>query len=538
LKRAAIAAGGGPCDGGILSAAPPCAGVGGARGRWILAATVLGSSLAFIDSTVVTVALPVLQERLGATVAQAQWVVESYLLFLSALVLVGGSVGDRAGRRKIFLLGTALFAISSAACGLAPSVAVLVGARAVQGIAAALLVPTSLAILGASFSESQRGRAVGLWSGLTSMAAALGPIAGGWLVQRVSWRAAFFLNVPIAAAVLWIAWKHVPESRSPDAGPPDVGGAVLASIGLGAVVFGLLEAPEHGWWSGRVSGSLAAGIAALGGFAAAEVRGRHPMVPPSIFRSRAFIGVNGLTFFLYGAFSGALFFFPFVLIQAHGYSPAAAGAALLPLVGLLSLLSGESGAVADRFGARPSLVAGPAVAAAGFFLLGRPGLSASYAAGFLPALCVLGFGMAISVAPLTAEVLDSAPPGKSGLASGVNNAVARVAGLLAIAVLGIIAGGAFNRSLDRRLTVSAIAPSRAVPPVERSKLGAAQPAPGLSPRQRDAARAAIAGAVVDAFRALMWIAVAMSALASAFALFGVRSTPGAEADSIGTGTRG
>jgi EmrB/QacA subfamily drug resistance transporter len=526
LRKAAIAAVAGPCDGGVVAASGPCAAPGAARGGWILAATVLGSSLAFVDSTVVTVVLPVLQERLGATVVQVQWVVEAYLLFLSALVLVGGALGDRIGRRKVFRIGTVAFALSSAACGLAPGIDTLIAARAFQGIAAALLVPTSLAILGASFPEAQRGRAVGLWSGLTSMASALGPIAGGWLAQEFSWRAAFFINVPVAAAVVAIAGKHVPESRASASPAPDLAGAILASAGLGALVLGLLEGPSRGWTSPRVEVSLAAGAAALAAFVAVEIRSPHPMVPPSVFRSRPFVGSNLLTFFLYGALSCALFFFPFVLIQSHGYSPAAAGAALLPLVGLLSLLSRESGAIADRFGTRPLLIVGPALAGAGFFLLGRPGTSASYAGSFLPALCVLGLGMAIAVAPLTTAVLGSVAPDQAGLASGINNAVARVAGLLAIAVLGVVVTEAYGRSLDRRLDRAGIAPATAVPAGERSKLGAARPSAGLSAGERRAAQDAIAGALVDSFRSLMTIALFLSVLASASALILIRPKAG------------
>ena len=315
--------------------------------------------MAFIDGTGVNVALPVIQKSLQASVASAQWVVEAYALFLSALVLVGGSVADRVGRRRIFSVGTVVFAASSLACGLALDVRWLISARAVQGVGAALLVPSSLAILGAAFPPSQRGRAVGTWSALTAISAAVGPILGGWLVQSVSWRAVFYLNLPIAAAVLWISARKVPESRNPSAGSLDLAGAVLATVGLGVVIFGLIEAPSIGWSDPRAWGSAAAGALTLAAFVAVERRSSHPMVPTGLFRIRSFAAANLLTFFLYAALSATFFFLPFDLIQGRGYSPAAAGATMLPLVIAMSLLSRPAGALADRFGARSPLTVGP-----------------------------------------------------------------------------------------------------------------------------------------------------------------------------------
>jgi EmrB/QacA subfamily drug resistance transporter len=404
----------------------------------VLAATILGSSIAFVDGTVVGVALPVIQKSLRASPASAQWIVEAYLLFLSALVLASGSLADRLGRRRIFATGVAGFAASSAACALAPDIRWLIASRAVQGMSASLLIPSSLAILGAAYSPAQRGRAIGTWSSLTSVAGAIGPLLGGWLVQAVSWRAVFFLNLPVAAAVLAIALRRVPETRNPSASPLDLPGAMLATMGLGSLVFGLIQAPEVGWSDVRVWGSLVGGALALIAFILVERWSAHPMLPLGLFRIRVFAGANLLTLFLYAALSAALFLLPFELIQGQGYSPTRAGMALLPLIVLIFFLSRPAGAIADRIGPRVPLTAGPAVAAVGFYLLSASPEGASYATAFLPALSVLGLGMAITVAPLTTAVLNAVDQEDEGLASGVNNAVARLGGLIAIAALGLV----------------------------------------------------------------------------------------------------
>ncbi|MGE5276954.1 MAG: DHA2 family efflux MFS transporter permease subunit [Acidobacteriota bacterium] len=495
--------------------------------RWVLAATILGSSMAFIDGTAINVALPVLQRSLGTSVAGAQWVVEAYALFLSALVLVGGSLSDRVGRRRIFSTGAVVFAASSLACGLAPGVSSLIAARAVQGVGAALLVPSSLAILGAAFSPEDRGRAVGTWSALTAIAAAVGPAMGGLLVQAVSWRAVFFLNLPIASAVLWITARRVPESRNPAAGRLDLVGALLATAGLGALTFGLIEAPAAGWSDPRVWGSVSAGAAALAAFLALERRASDPMVPPRLFRIRSFAAANLLTFFLYAALSAALFFLPFDLIQARGYSPSAAGAAVLPLVLVISLLSRWSGAAADRVGSRLPLTIGPVVAAAGFLLLGMSGRFESYASSLLPALSILGLGMAITVAPLTTAVLNAAGRGDAGAASGINNAVARVASLLAIAVFGILATATFDRSLDWRLDRSGISPrAREAVSIERSKLGAITPPAGLPAAEAGAIEDAVRTSLASSFRTVVLGCAALALLASACAAWGLRGVKG------------
>jgi len=407
--------------------------------RWVLAAAILGSTMAILDGTVVNVALPVMQTKLSATLSGAQWVVESYLLMLSSLILAGGALGDRLGRSRVFAAGAIVFGLASAACGVAGSLPVLVAARAAQGAGAALLVPGSLSLLAAHFPPGERGRAIGTWSGATALAAALGPLAGGFLVDRLSWRAIFFVNVPLAAILAAIVLARVPETRDRGSRRVDLAGAALAFLTLGGVVFGLIEASRVGLGALRAIIPIAGGLVAGGVFVAVESRLAEPMVPLSLFRSRPFAAANLLTLFLYGALGAALFFLPFNLIQAHGYSPTQAGASLLPFVILISTLSRWTGKWGERAGPRFPLTIGPAIAAAGLALFLRADGSGSYARVYLPGIAVLGLGMAIAVAPLTTTVMTSHPDRFAGVVSGINNAVARVAGLLAIAVFGIVA---------------------------------------------------------------------------------------------------
>jgi EmrB/QacA subfamily drug resistance transporter len=526
-----------PCDEGVMvgaAAGAPAAGTPGAEaariaagapGAWVLAATILGSSMAFVDGTAVNVALPALQRDLGATVSDVQWVVEGYALMLASLILVGGALGDRYGRRAMFGAGIALFALASAACGLAPTIGWLIAARVVQGASAALLVPGSLAILSASFPARSRGRAIGTWSAFTGVTAAVGPLVGGWLVDHGSWRWVFFINLPIAAATLLLTAWRVPESCDPGAAPRlDWTGAALCTLGLAGVTYGLIELPRGGASSGSAGvqgpalAMLAAGLVALAGFVLVEARSRTPMMPLDLFRSRTFAGANLLTLCLYAALGGALFFLPFNLIQVQGYSAAAAGAALLPFVVLMFLLSRWAGGLVDRFGPRTPLVVGPVIAAAGLALLALPATGAGYWSTFFPAVAVLGLGMAVSVAPLTATVMGAVESRRSGLASGINNAVARVASLLAVAAFGLVVLGAFERGLDRRLAALDLPPqARDAIAAQRLKLAAIELPRDLDPAARERARRAIDLAFVDGFRLAMLTAAVLALLAAAAA---------------------
>ena len=489
-------------------------------GRAVLITTILASSMVFIDSSAVNVALPTIQRELDASAAQAQWVVESYALFLAALLLVGGVLGDRFGRKRIFVLGTVLFASTSIWCGLSPTIEMLIAARAAQGVAAALLTPASLAIISAAFNdETERGRAIGTWSGFTAITAAFGPVLGGWLVENASWRWVFFINLPLAVVVVAVALRGVPESRDEGAGRLDVVGAVLATIGLGALVFGLIEGPVRGWGNPVVLASLVIGVAGLVAFIAAETRVPSPMMPLELFRSRTFSGANLLTFLLYGAFGGALFWLPFNLIQVQGYTATEAGAALLPAILIIFALSRRTGALIGRYGARLPLTIGPSIVAVAFLLFSLPGTEGSYWTTFFPAAIVLGIGMAITVPPLTTAVMGAVPRHQAGTASGINNAVARTAGLIAIAVFGVIVTSVFNRELTSRLdAIPNLSPAtRQAVDAQRLDLAAARPPEGTTPETAAAIDEAIDASFVTGFRVAMVIGAAMALLGAAAA---------------------
>jgi EmrB/QacA subfamily drug resistance transporter len=414
---------------------------GSPRGRWVMAATVLGSGLAFVDATVVNVALPSIGDSLRADLSSLTWVINAYTLTLASMILLGGSLGDRFGRRRVFVIGVVWFALASLLCGLAPNIETLIAARALQGVGGALLTPGSLAILQSAFRPEDRSRAIGAWSGLAGVSGAAGPFLGGWLVQVTSWRWVFLINLPLAIAVVVIAVRHVPESRDPTASPhTDLAGAVLGAAGLGALTYGLITWQDQGFTAPAVIFALLGGVASLAGFVVRERTARAPMLPMGIFASPLFRAANVVTFVVYASLGGVFFWLVLNLQVVAGYTPLAAGVALLPMTLIMLLLSARMGALAQRVGPRLPMTVGPLLCASGVAGMTRIGPGASYVFDVLPPVVVFGVGLSITVAPLTATVLAAAPARHAGLASGVNNAVARVAGLLAVAVLPLVAG--------------------------------------------------------------------------------------------------
>jgi len=482
--------------------------------------------MAFIDGTVVNVALPALQSSLNATAVDLQWVIEAYSLLLSALLLVGGSLGDHYGRRRIFLIGVALFAAASAACGFAGDIRQLIAARALQGLGAALLVPGSLAIISSSFSENERGRAIGTWSGFSAITAGIGPVMGGWLIEHVSWRAVFFINLPIALLVILISLRHVTENSDKENTRVDWLGAILAAAGLGALVYGLIESSRLGFADKSVILVLTAAGALLVVFLFVEARISQPMLPLALFRLRAFTGANLLTFLLYAALGGTLFFLPLNLIQVQHYSATAAGAALLPFILIISFLSRWSGGLIVSYGAKLPLIVGPLIAAIGFGLFMLPNVGGGYWTNFCPPIVILGLGMAISVAPLTTTVMNSVASNRAGIASGVNNAVARTAGLLAIAVLGIVMLHVFSGALDQRLAEYKL-PSSASRSLQaqRTKLAAIAVPEDQDPATQQLIRRAIDESFVSGFRSIMAIGAALAIASAVTALTLIGTIP-------------
>jgi len=507
-----------PCDEAAIrsgSQEAPCA----ERAQpWILGATILASSMAFIDGTIVNVAIPALQTTFRASIVDVQWVVESYALLLSALILVGGVLGDRYGRRLVFLTGVTVFAVASAACGFSASIRQLVIARSIQGIGAALLVPGSLAIISASSDEGSRGKAIGTWSGLTAITTALGPVAGGWLIEHASWRWAFFVNLPLAAAVILISLRHMPETRSGSVKRVDWLGTLVAILGLGGVVTGFVESPNLGWSHPVVLASLIVGSACLIIFVFVEDRVSAPTVPLELFRSSSFSGANLLTFFLYAALGIFFFLFPMSLIQVNGFSTTKAAAAALPMILLMSSLSRWSGGLVDRYGPRTPLVMGPLVAATGFALFAAVSAGGSYWKTFFPGFVILGLGMAITVAPLTTVVMSSVDQDHAGTASGINNAVARVAGVLAIAVFGVVMVASFSSHLNHSLANLQL-PSGVLHEIQsnETRLAALKTPAGLDENTAAAVRSATLSAFLVGFRLVMLICAGLAAASGVLA---------------------
>jgi EmrB/QacA subfamily drug resistance transporter len=473
--------------------------------------------MTFIDGTVVNVALPALQADLHATITDVQWVVEAYALFLGALILVGGSMGDQFGRKLVFLTGVVFFTASSILCGFATSTRVLILGRALQGIGAAFLVPGSLAIISATFDAAERGRAIGTWSGFSAITTALGPVIGGWLIQHVSWRAAFFINVPLAVIVVALSLKFMDESKDPSRRREiDWVGGLLAVLGLGGVVFGLLEWPPLGPGHPLVIASLALGAGCLVLLIVVEHGARNPMMPLHLFRSRTFTLANLLTLLLYGALGVIFFLLPLNLIQVQHYTATEAGAALLPFAIIMFVLSRWAGGLINRVGARLPLTIGPALAAMGFALFARGGIGDSYWSTIFPAMCLLGFGMTITVAPLTTAVMGAIESAHSGVASGINNTVSRVAGLLAIAVFGVFLARSFDADVRPRLDSLSLAPEvRTQIDRELPKMaGADLKSVPLDARQRAVVQQSIDEAFVSGYRVVV-IGSAILALAAA-----------------------
>jgi len=503
-----------PCDDGVIRGGRESAGCAERSRPWVLATTILGSALGFIDGTVVNVALPAIQADLAASIEGAQWVVNGYMLMLGALTLVGGAAADRFGRRRVFAGGVVLFTAASVACGLAPSAGALIAARLVQGVGGALLVPSSLAIISAAFPEETRGKAIGTWAGFSALTTALGTILGGALVDAFSWRAIFFINVPLEAITLAIALAHVPESRDDTAAGLDWRGGLLATIGLAALAYGLTAAAPRGWSDAAVLAMLVTGALVLAAFVWWEARAAAPMLPLGLFRSPMFTGANLLTLLLYFALGGALFFLPFNLIHVQGYSATQAGAAFLPMTLIMGTLSRWSGGLIERTGAKLPLTVGPVIAAAGFALLAVPGVGGSYWTTFFPATVVLAFGMTITAAPLTTAVMGSVDQRHAGTASGVNNAVARIAGTLAVALLGTVAVSLFGSALATRLDGLRVSPGIRATLLAQTPLLVEVQVPPVDEPTRHLLQQAIADAFVHTFRSVVLVCAAL-ALASA-----------------------
>jgi EmrB/QacA subfamily drug resistance transporter len=494
--------------------------------RWILVVAIIGSSMAFIDGTVANVALPSIQSDLGATLAEAQWVVEAYALLLASLILVGGSLGDRFGHRLVFVLGVSIFTLGSVGCAFAASIDQLVVARAVQAIGAAGLIPGSLAILGAAFEGERRGAAIGTWSSFAAISAVLGQVLGGFLIDTISWRVAFIINVPLAIVVLLIVFRYVPESRAEHPRALDLPGVLLVTVGLGGVVYGLIGASDQSLDALEVI-AIVVGMMALVGFVVVERHSPQPLVPLHLFGSRNFSGANLMTFLLYAGFGGALFLLPIVLIQVHGYSATAATGALVPFAVITFVMGRWAGGLVTRYGEKLPLMVGPALAAAGFILFAVPGVGGSYWTTYFPAVVVLGFGMSLVFGPLSIAILNAVEREHSGLGSGVNRSVQRTAKLLGLAALAFLVLAAFDNNLDARVDALDLSPGQKVAlRAEEVNLGANDIFEDGSGEDSVAIDRAVDQAFISAFRFAMFISAGMavtSAVAAALLIQGKKS---------------
>jgi EmrB/QacA subfamily drug resistance transporter len=491
------------------------------RGNLILAATIIGAGMVYLDGTVVTVALPQIQKDFSASMSDLQWLIDIYILFLTVPILVAGSLSDRYGRKKLFNIGLVGFTLASVVCAASTDFNQLIFARIFQGIFGAIMLPGSLAILNATFPPEERGKTVGTWSAFTPLATAIGPLLGGWLVDNVSWRAAFYLNLPIGLIALFLSVRFIPKNKSkvvPER--QDWLGAGLVTAGLGSLIFGLIEGPARGWTAPLVGAAIVTSLVCLIGFGVVEAKIKHPMIPFSLFRHRVFSGVTLVTFVLYFAMSGVFFFLTLNLQQIQAFSATTAGAAFMPIIILLFLLSRWSGGFADRVGPRLPMIVGPLVIAVGFFMYMMPGPEANYWFTFLPATIVFGIGLGITVAPLTSVALGAVPTHLSGLASGVSNAASRVATMLAVAILGALMVIQFRASLQNHTDALPLSgQDHLLLEQEALRLGATQAPPNLPPKLTVAVETAIDGAFVDAFRLMMGLcgvlALASAALSAA-----------------------
>jgi EmrB/QacA subfamily drug resistance transporter len=487
--------------------------------RWILSSTILASSMAFIDSSALNVALPALQASFQASGADLLWIINAYLLMLAALILVGGSLGDRLGRKKVFMAGIGLFGVASLASGLSPTVGWIIAARIVQGIGGALMIPGSLSIITATVAPNRRGRAIGTWSAVTTLVTVVGPILGGVFSDLGFWRGVFLINLPLAVVALIILYTKVPETRDESvSGPIDVLGTLLITLGLGGLTYGFISAPDNGFGAPLVAGTLMVGVLCLIGFVFREARTAHPMLPLKLFKSRTFSATNLLTLFLYGGLSVGFFFLSLNLVQVQGYSKTQAGLSTLPFAILLTIMSRWAGGLVDRNGPRLPLILGPALAGCGFLWMSFAGLTggpASYWTSFFPGILLFGMGMGFTVAPLSASVMGSVETHYSGVASGINNAVSRTAGVLAIAVVGSIALIAFSSSLNSRTASLALPqPVHQTLMAEAGKLGGASVPPGVNDSSAAAVSDAIKMSFVDTFRLVMFISTGLAWVAA------------------------